>query len=77
MLVSLGEVYLIPYQRGWEGGPPDKGDMPIADALAVAFKAPLRHAAPCSSTADALQRSCQQFARPLQSALQPFVEVFC
>ena len=41
----------------------------------VAFKAPLRHAAPCNSTADALQRSCQQFARPLPSALQPLVEV--
>ena len=41
----------------------------------AAFEAPLRHAAPRSSTADALQRSCQQFAMPLQSALQPLVEV--
>ena len=41
----------------------------------VAFKAQLKHAARYSSTVGARQRSCQQNARPLQSALLPLVEV--
>ena len=41
----------------------------------VAFKAHLKHAARYSSTVGARQRSCQQNARPLQSALLPLVEV--
>ena len=40
------------------------------------FRARLKHAARRSSTADARQRSCQQIAMPLQSAMQPLVEVF-
>ena len=40
------------------------------------FRARLKHAARRSSTADARQRSCQQIALPLQSAMQPLVEVF-
>jgi hypothetical protein len=41
----------------------------------AAFTARLKHAARRSSTAEARQRSCQQNARPLQSALLPLVEV--
>ena len=41
----------------------------------AAFTARLKHAARRSSTAEARQRSCQQTAKPLQSALMPLVEV--
>ena len=41
----------------------------------AAFKARKRHAARRRSTAGAQQRSCQQTAKPLQSALVPLVEV--
>ena len=41
----------------------------------AAFTARLKHAARRSSTAEARQRSCQQTAKPLQSALQLSIEV--
>ena len=41
----------------------------------AAFTARSRHAARRSSTARARQRSCPQFATPLQSALKPLVQV--
>ena len=41
----------------------------------MAFKAELAHAARYSPTVGARQRSCQQNAAPLQSALEPCVEV--
>ena len=41
----------------------------------AAFRAQSRHVARRSSTVGARQRSCQQIARPLQSALKPHVEV--
>ena len=40
----------------------------------AAFRARLKRAARCGSTAVARQRSCQQDANPLQSALEPCVE---
>ena len=61
--------------------------MALQPDLLVGLMAPLRRDRPGpfigrarhplrSSTADARQRSCQQIAMPLQSAMQPLVEVF-